>query len=707
MNKLKTILLSNSSKYSHLVILATLFLFVFTYSWLLILIIVYLIYLSKKANNLFLLALILLIVLFLRINFLEDRKKETLPLEAEVYEIYDDYIIIKSKHKYLVYLEDNKDLKPGSIIKVSGIYYNYDSYNIVHNFDYNRYLQSKNIIGIIDAENISKIDETFNIRIIRYKIAKYLDNNFKLTSSYLKMFVIGNKTDIDSDVIEKSNKIGISHLFAISGMHLALIVGFLNKFMQLFYLRRKTYNLIIYLFISLYIIITGFSIPIIRSGFLMAAIIYVKKNNLVLTRSDVMAFSYLVFVIINPNIIFNIGFQFSYIIAYSILFSSSFINNNEKIKQIFQLGFIATLFGLPIFLEMNKEFGLLNIFVNVIFVIIVGYILLPGAFLVIIFPKFNYIYTDIIKYFEILLKDIENINVYISFNIINPFFKLGYWILLVLTIMRLKTEKQYRYVSILLCFILIIGNFSYIPKISFVRILDVNQGDAIHLHNYGCNMLIDTGNSDEYNHLINYFLGSNIRELDNVVLTHKHIDHYGEINDIISKIKVKKIYVNNYFPEIPIDKQIILEVGDTIHCNNIELLVLNGDNQLSNENNNSLVLYGKIGNESWLFSGDIEADIETKLINNYNIKVDQLKLSHHGSFSSNTEEFLKKIKPKNAYISVGENAYGLPDERVINRLKNLDVDIHITKESGTITIYYFNNWQYTEYYYESKKHFRI
>ncbi|MFW5794607.1 MAG: DNA internalization-related competence protein ComEC/Rec2, partial [Bacillota bacterium] len=625
----------------------------------------------------------------------------------EVYEVYENYIIVKSNHRYLVYIEDSEGLKPGSIIKIYGEYKYYDSYNIIHNFDYKTYLKSKNIIAIIESNKVIKLRNKFNIRIIRHNIKNYLEDNYNSVSNYLKMFIIGEKNDLDSEILEKSNKIGISHLFAISGMHLALIVLFLNKLINLFYFKKETYNMIIYLFIIGYIIITGFSISIIRAGLLTLSLIYIKNKRLLFSRSDLLTFSFLFLVIINPYTIYNIGFQFSYLIAFSLLLIKTNITNKDRLLQFFKIGVIANLFSLPIILEMNKEFGIMNIFVNVIFIILVGYILLPGAFIVLLMPNIAYLYKYFLINFEYLVYYIEKYNYYISFNFSNSLFKFLYWLLLILVIIFLNSKKKYYFLTAIITFVFIAGNFRYIPKTSFVRILDVNQGDAIHLFDNGCNILIDTGNEDKYNHLINYFLGSNIRNIDKLILTHKHKDHYGEIDDIISNLKIKELYVNKYYKDVSYKKQKVLKEGDIVKCKNIKLLVLNSNNNLTNENNNSIVLYGKIGNEYWLFTSDIEEKIEIALINKYNIKVDHLKVSHHGSFSSNSKIFLENIKPENAYISVGNNKYGLPDSRIINRLKDLNINIHITNKNGSITVYYFYDWQFLEYYIDRKRLFKI
>ncbi|MCF7923826.1 MAG: DNA internalization-related competence protein ComEC/Rec2 [Candidatus Izimaplasma sp.] len=702
MIRLRTILQSNSSKYIHLALLITLSIFALKIAWLIVLVAVYLIYLYKKAKTLFIISLLFLSIIFFRLHMLNLIVKENLPMIGEVNEVFDKHIIIKNKNKYIVYFENTKNLKPGMIINIEGTYIENDAYNIIHTFNYNLYLKSEGIKGVIKADKITYIHNEFNLKIFRFQIEKYLEKEYSSISGYLKMFLIGNKEDLSPEIYEKSNKIGISHLFAISGMHLALIVGFINIILNFFYLKKSTYNIIIYIFLFCYTLITGFSISIIRASLLIASLMFAKQNNYIVSTSDLLSFSFIFLLIINPYYIFNIGFQFSYIIAFTLVLNRMMIKNKERIKQIFIVGLFANLISLPIILEMNKEIGLLNIFLNVFFVIIVAYLLLPGAFIVLLIPGFSSIYLKLTIFLEQTIEYLDRLNYYLSFNFTNTFIKLSYWVLLFWLIVYINKRKKYQYLILLFIFMLFFGNISYIPNLSFVRILDVNQGDAIHIHSGSCNMLIDTGNDDNYDNLINYLNGSNIRKLDSLVITHNHIDHYGETNDLIEEMDISKIYVNKKLNAINANNQIVISKDEYIKCGKSNFIVLNSNNNLLNENNNSIVLYGKVGSDKWLFTGDIGEEIEKEIIANYNLEIDQLKVAHHGSKSSSSNDFLDIFKPEEGYISVGKNSYGLPDNEVINLFRDKNINLSTTLDHGSITIYYFKGCRLKEYYYNNK-----
>ena len=108
----------------------------------------------------------------------------------------------------------------------------------------------------------------------------------------------------------------------------------------------------------------------------------------------------------------------------------------------------------------------------------------------------------------------------------------------------------------------------------------------------------------------------------------------------------------------------------------------------SRDNEGSVVLYGMWGEINYLFTGDISSEIEESIISKNDLRVDFLKVSHHGSKDSTSEEFVKRIKPKIALIGVGKNnRYHHPHEETIGILSDFGVEIYRTDMCGNIVIY--------------------
>lgn len=684
MNRLKTILQYDSSKFIHLAIVSTLFCLAKTSYLAIILLVVELILLFFTSKNLLIYAFVIMTLLFIRFSFYENMTSIN---EGQIVKIDEDRITIKNRYLYHLYLENPESYQVGMVVSFKGETIDIDVKNLPNNFDYLTYLKSINVKGMIEVEEIKIIDHKFTWRVIPEYVKNYINNRYdELSSIYLKLFILGDNDDLDQMISDKTRVIGISHLFAISGMHLSLIIGFITFVLDMFYLRKKTHHLIIGGFLILYNILTAFSISILRASLLTICLFLPKNRDF--TKTDYLSFIMIVFLIYNPYLIYNIGFVLSFLVSFSIIMGKIIYQDKEKIMQVLKIGILANLVSLPIIISLNGSFGVMNIIYNVLFVYFISLIFLPMSFIVILIPGFSRVYQEIIKLFELFVNLSYQANYYLVFSFSTDVFKVLYWLCLLGLLVNFNNGKK-RIFAFSVVFVLVMSIYSQkLNYFTYVRILDVNQGDAIHLHSNTCNILIDTGYQDDYDAVINYFLNENIKMIDVLVLTHGHTDHYGEANDILSNIEVKTLIVNKYNAEIDSYNQIVLKKNESVICGDIVLQNLNSVTS-EEENNNSLVLYGKIGDDNWLFTGDIEAKVEQEIINNYRFEIDMLKVAHHGSITSSTEEFLDFIKPNFAFISVGKNNYKHPDEEVLKRLMDREINVLRTDINGTITIYYF------------------
>ena len=682
MKILKNLLLWDSSKFIFLAVVVVVFTLSKTSYVAIVLLLVVLVYLYRVSKNLLIYSFILMIVLFIRF---ETFIKDDLPTSGKVVSTEDDRMMIASNGGYYyLYLDDASSFAIGMIVEFKGEKMVFDNQNIIGNFDYQTYLLSKNIKAQINVSEIKVLDKKFTLEMVPEVIENYIEDNYTGKSvDYLKLFILG-QDDLDSDIIEKSRDIGISHLFAISGMHLSLIIGFISFLLNKVYLTKKTNQRIITIFLVIYNVITGFAISILRASLLTISLFYKNKD---FTKTDYLSFIMIGFLIYNPYIIHNIGFVLSFIVSYSIILGRYLWSSKNKILQVLKIGILANLVSLPIILNLNGSFGAMNVFYNVFFVYFVSFIFLPISFILLASPHLSVFYEGVINFFEEAINFTHLANYYLEFSIGNEIFKTLYWVLLIgIFVFYHQNNRRYFLVGLLIVlFASVYGNY-FIP-LTYVRILDVNQAESIHLHNNLCDILIDTGNPDDYDNVINYLKKENIKELDFLVITHFHDDHEGEALDILNQIAVKNLVVNQYNQTYAKYPQIILKEQDKISCGDINLVNLNGYNE-ENENNNSLVLYGKIGIDYWLFSADIEKVVEERLIQDYNLDIDVLKVAHHGSETSTSKEFLEKFEIAFGLISVGPNSYKHPNQEVIERLTEQNIEIFRTDTEGTITFYY-------------------
>lgn len=191
-----------------------------------------------------------------------------------------------------------------------------------------------------------------------------------------------------------------------------------------------------------------------------------------------------------------------------------------------------------------------------------------------------------------------------------------------------------------------------------------------------------------------------------MILTHKHEDHMGQVNQLLEDIQIQQVMVPYHFDEINY-QQYVLKKYDRFQCGIVELEVINANHHDQNENNNSIVLLAKIHDEYWLFAADIEVIIENELLKDMDVKINHLKVAHHGSMTSSSKAFLEQIKVENAYISYGYNHYGMPSDVIIDRLHKMGAKIYTTYDQGSIEIVYCQSYRWNIFYKDGRKSYHF
>ncbi|NLU10693.1 MAG: MBL fold metallo-hydrolase [Tepidanaerobacter acetatoxydans] len=237
-----------------------------------------------------------------------------------------------------------------------------------------------------------------------------------------------------------------------------------------------------------------------------------------------------------------------------------------------------------------------------------------------------------------------------------------------------------------------------------VHFIDTGQSDSIFIKSpNGKSMLIDAGNNDDGQTIIDYIERLNVHRLDFVVGTHPHEDHIGAMDDIIEHFDIGKILMPKVTANTKTFKDVLLAVKDKglkvtsarggmefslDEGVNIDILAPNSSSYES-LNNYSIVIKLTYGNTSFLFTGDAEKISEEEMLKNenYNLNADVLKVAHHGSSSSTTKEFLSAVSPRYAVICVGsDNPYGHPHKETLELLSDYGVQVYTTADNGNILI---------------------
>lgn len=599
-------------------------------------------------------------------------------------------------------------LKLGDYIKVEGILQEPASATIPNLFDYKKYLNNKNIFYLLQAEKIKLVKHNKNILL---KIKQFLidiSNKESLSAKYINALVLGNKDQINQEVTESYQINGVSHLFAISGLHvsfLSLILLFLLKRVK----ELKRY-IIVSIFLLFYAFITDFSASIMRAvvffiGLKINNILYfhIKPINILILTLNILLF-------LNPFFIFDVGFQFSFMICFFLLYFQKELSTKKGIKIFFWVSVVSFFSSIPICYQNFFQINLLSPMINIIFVPYLSFFVYPLCLLTLFVPFLSFLLNILIMILETLSLMFSSVSLNLILPKTNIIFTLVYYFFIYKTIKNLF-QKKYLYLfilSIILLFHHNIGCFDSDFKIYFI---DVGQGDAIliKLPNQKETILIDTGGRLNYqkdwqiknktfslakSSLIPFFKSIGIKKVDYLILTHGDDDHMGEAVNLVENFKVEKVILNcgdfndleNNLIDVLKRKNIDYNLClNKLEIDNYKFKFLN-TKKYNNENDNSIIIYADISNNKLLLMGDAGVEVEKNILKKYNLRdIEILKIGHHGSNTSNSEMFIKTIKPRNSIISVGKNnKFGHPKDNVINMLK--DSKVYRTDLDGSIEI---------------------
>ena len=611
--------------------------------------------------------------------------------------------IIKGKEKvkctyYIqkeVDLNKYKNIKLGTKLKIQGKL-SIPSNNTVPNvFNYKRYLYYKHINYVFNTDSISI--ESTNINIF-YKIKNYIlerINTYK-SKAYLSTFILGDKSYLDEDIYNKYQVSGISHIFAISGMHISLLVTILLKILKK--IKDDIKYPIIILFLLFYIFITGVSSSILRSSILFTIIYLNKKLDFNLETIQSFYITIIIILIIDPFRLYDIGFIYSSTISY-FLIRYSFILKGNYIITILKVSILAFLVSLPISINMNYEINILSIFNNLFVVPFISFVVYPLSLITFIIKPLDIIFYNITNIFELASK------YFLVFNIVIP--KLNIIVIIIYYILIYILLNTYnKKILLIIALLLTIHKYTYLlDNNTYIYFINVGQGDSALIKYKGEATLIDTGGKvktkeDEWKKKkeylytdtnIKFFKSIGISNIDNLILTHGDFDHMGEAINLVNNIKVNKV-IFNCGPYNDLEQELIKVLNKKkipyYSCikelNNNSKLYFLQTKEYDNENDNSNVIYTEINGYKFMFMGDASITTEKEILDKYNLtNIDVLKVGHHGSKTSSSKEFIDKINPKYSIISVGKNnRYGHPNKEVLDKLK--DSKIYRTDQDGSI-----------------------
>lgn len=642
-------------------------------------------HISQSKHLIKIITIIIFIITLLYTNYYPFKSKYTKDDKEFIgivtkYEVKEDKITIeiKAKEKLLItYKYQDKEfnnLSYGDKIKVKGTLITPSKNTNQNTFNYQKYLYYKKIYYLVEATSINKIANNHNY-LYTIKNTLYQKINKLKSSNYIKTLLFCDNT-LSKEIKESYRINGISHLFSVSGMHINFFVSIIYL-----YLNKITYNkrikyLITNIFIITYLILFPSS-SLLRSAVMsiLYSINYLLK--LKIKKIDILLLTLGVSLLINPFIIYDLGYIYSYTITFFLVLSSSTLKKKNKINKIIYISLLSFLVSIPITIYNSFEINIISILLNIILVPIISIIILPLTILTYIFPILDSILYLFANTLETISLFISKINIT---KIIFPKPSLLIIVLYYIIFLLSYQNKKYFYLNIILLIIIYIS--PYLNSNFEVVMFEVGEADC-HLIKYPYNkntILIDTG-KNEYkikNEVIPYLKSIGIKKIDYLIITHGDEDHIGGYITLINNFQVKNVILNKgTFTDI--EKELIKNLNKKkipyqININKINLsnhtIYLLNNTKYNNENDNSIITYFTYQKYKFLYMGDASINTEDNLLENYNLNnISILKVGHHGSNTSSSKDFISQINPSISLISVGENnIYHHPNKEVINNL---------------------------------------
>lgn len=535
-------------------------------------------------------------------------------------------------------------------------------------FNEKQYLYSQHIFYKAQLEDLkSCISHPSLYHLIEKRMSSSQD-----IQDYQRLFLFGERSEDIQDDYQQLSHFSLVHLFALSGMHVHILYMLLKKSFGML-VTQGISKYLSFLCLAIYIFSVPSGISLQRAFFVLLIHSLVEKW---FHELDVLSFLIIVSLLYNPYLVYNVSFIFSYFVYFIVLIT-------RRLKYSWLLIYMSSI---PIVLSLNYQIpltafligNLLTPFIEVFYCL---------CLFSIIFPFTQELVGLCVIGLRLMMQFLEVINHYFIFSRPSFSFVIMFYVLFFLLIYQFELKRNVqKTISMIIALMISFSIYSQYKIYGEITMIDVGQGDCTLIRmpfNQG-NILIDTGGNKDYDlatkTIIPYLKAGGIRKLDYVYISHDDFDHSGALSSLEENFQIDHV-MTHY------EKK--RRIGD------MTITMLETGVQ-SDINDNSLVMRIDIHDFSLLMTGDISTSVEKQLIEKYkNLNADILKVSHHGSSTASSSQFINAVKPKIAMIGVKEkNLYHHPSPIVIDRLKRKNITILRTDEDGMFHIRFYAKSRY-------------
>ncbi len=636
--------------------------------------------------------------------------------------VIDDKVPKPIKSKVMLEYNEKDEIRLDDHVRASGIVKKPAIKMNPSDIDYASYLKSQGIVATVKVNKVyitkgelTYLNKTYD------RILKRIDEIWQgKDQGLIEGMLMGSTKNIPEEITQLYQKTGIAHILAVSGFNIGIlifIVLFVCSELGISYRARYIISLLV---IWLYTFLVGLGVAIVRATIMATSVIISKC---IWEESDDLinlALSAFIILCINPFWLYQVGFLISFFAVASLFcghliiekLKNSINTKQKKLISIF-IYWLCSMAGIyPLLAYFFYEIPLLASILNLVIASLFS-VIIVGACVCIIISIYNVEIARLIG--KCIIELLSMINTLCTYIAKIPFASLCtgkpslvtmilIYAFLCLVILYIKGYIKHFKGALVPLYLLaiwsVIGLFS--SEVLMICHLYIGQGDAAVITTKDKKaILIDGGNLGKGKVIQRYLKYRGISKLHAAIVSHADADHIGGIIDIVNTdIDIDRViisaledneHISTLFDvcerkSIPIYKA---WYQDKISMNQIELSYLTPSSKqidLKDSNQKSIVCLLRYKSFEELFTGDIDGDVERRLLSKIE-EIDVLKVAHHGSKTSTSDAFIKKTYPKYAIISCGiNNLYKHPNKEVIDRLDDYNINTLCTDSLGAITI---------------------
>lgn len=601
-----------------------------------------------------------------------------------------------------------------------------------YSFSMAKYLKSQNAIGTLRITNWHYVRESktlaHRLAHYRYGLNQHIEKTFpESLAAEAQALIFGDQQHVDETLNRAYQKLGITHLFAISGLHVVLLSLFLYEVLIRCRIRIELAQTIVVIALPIYAVLAGGAPSVWRAVLLVEILFVVKMLKGRIGLDDALAAAFTLSVLWQPAIVLQVGFQLSYIACWSLIYGQRFLQQKYWWQQGFVMTLLCQLLAYPILLFHFYEISLSSFLANIVFVPLFSFIILPinvGLFVITLIspllakPLFT-LYEPLRQLLTELILAMQAVPYQLWVPGKPTTFEMG--LLIISVIGGFIAWENGRKVLATLVIVIPACLFSmkYVwqsdMEISFV---DVGQGDCIviEMPRRRAVYVIDSGGVLRFGEdnwrtkngqyevgtqvVVPFLKGKGISSIDSLIISHADADHVEGAEEIMREIRLNEIHITPNSVSVVAMQDLRQEAakqgvpiveklaGDNWHIGKARFTYLWPTETVYEGNNDSLVLQLQYGSFFALFTGDLEEAGEKQLIKAGKVVPQTiLKAGHHGSKTSSSDEFIEATSPKLTIFMAGKNnRFNHPNPEIVERFISRGLPTLSTKDLQTIVV---------------------